>query len=65
MAGEREKVLFTSHSRSKTVNSEFKFFSTSEWNRSSEQLSKSYTSIEISQMFYTLNHSQMTKKLHS
>ena len=47
------------------VNSVFGFFTTGEWNRSSKQWGKLYMSIEISQMFSTLNHSQMSKKLHT
>ena len=65
MVGKQKKFLFMSHRRSKPVNSEFEFFSTSKWNLSSKQWIKLYMIMEISQMFSTLHHSQMTKKLHT
>ena len=65
MVGKQKQFLFMSHRRSKPVNSEFEFFSTSKWNRSRKQWCKLYMIIEISQMFSTLNHSQTTKKLHT
>ena len=46
------------------VNSEFGFFTISELNLLSERSGKLYMSIDITQMFSTMNHSQMTKKLN-
>ena len=69
MAGECKQFLFTScKGKNKKVNvgnCEFRFFTTVEYNHSSEQWGKLCISIEISQLFSVLNHSQTTKKLHT